>query len=272
MKFFLSLVLMLFAAQLSAKADPKHWAPDFLIVGAQKAGTTALHHFLLQHPEIVKQRGEVHFFDERFGKGAKWYQRRFPSDQNPNHLICDKSPYYLMHPTVPQRVHSLYPNVKILIVLRNPVDRAYSQFWMNKRSATKEPFATFEEAIDAEKNRLKGEEKKISNNPLYPCRTHRIYSYLGRGVYVKQIKRWLALFPREQIFIVDSNKLRNQPEDTMSQIFGFLGLPDCSLIQFRDKHSKYPPMNPETRKRLSDYFRPYNQELEELLGMKFNWN
>ena len=93
------------------------------------------------------------------------------------------------------------------------------------------------------------------------------------GIYVDQVKRWLSYFPREQILILSSKDLINDPKGTMTTVFEFIGLP---MYQNWKKHPyvshSYRPMNPDTRKELSDYFRPYNQQLEELLNMKFNWD
>lgn len=248
----------------------EEWAPDYLIIGAQKGGTTVLHDCIQQHPQVVKKPGEVHFFDVSFAKGPQWYKERFPPRPQPDHLIGDKSPYYLFHPLVPERVHSLYPHVKILIVLRNPVDRAYSHFWMNKRKEGKEPLETFEEAIEAEQMRLAGSEAKIKKHPNFNSKEHRVYSYLARGKYVKQIKRWMEYFPRKQILVISSTDLRNQPAKTMKKVYTFLGLAPF-VPRVRVTHSNYPPMNPETRTRLSNSYRPYNEELEKLLGRQFSW-
>lgn len=246
------------------------WTPDFLIIGAQKAGTTALYDFIKQHPKVVKKKLEVHFFDINFFLGVDWYQAQFAERPTPDHIIGDKSPYYMFHPYVPERVHSLYPKVKIIAILRNPVDRAYSQYWMNVRSANET--LSFEKALKAEHKRLKGENDNIKD-PTYPCRNHRRFSYLSRGIYVEQLRNWLTYFPREQLWVISSDDLRNDANTVLNQIFEFLGLPPHQIsILHPDKHSQYEPMDPNLRKSLVEYYRPYNEELEKFLNMKFNWN
>jgi hypothetical protein len=246
------------------------WQPDALIIGAQKSGTTPLYKFISQHPNIVYKDNEVHFFDINYQKGVHWYQSQFPKRTKDHFFIVDKSPYYILHPKVPELVDATYPDVKIIMILRNPVDRAYSQYMMNISSG-QEPLS-FEGALNAEDKRLAGEEEKLFTIPYYNSDQFRKFSYKTRGIYVTQIKRWLKFFPREQLLILKNEDLRENPDEVMEQVFAFLGLPHFFPTQPReDNHSTYPPMSPETRKRLAKFFHPYNQQLEELLGMKFNW-
>lgn len=252
-------------------AEDEPWAPDFIIVGAQKSGTTELFRYIKDHPLVVNKRGEIHFFDLQFSKGLGWYKQQFPKRPSPEYKIGDKSPYYLFHPLVPKRVAKMFPNVKILMILRNPTDRAYSQYWHNVRR--KREKISFEGVVKAEPQRLEGELEKILKNPKYNSFHYQHSSYLARGIYVDQVKRWLSYFPKEQIMILSSKDLRNDPNGTMARVFEFLGLPVFQdWKQHPDFYNVYPPMDPNTRKELSDYFRPYNQQLEELLNMKFNWD
>ena len=251
-------------------------SPDYLIIGAQKAGTTALHRFLNQHPlalgpnENVPRSGEIHYFDDNFDKGEAWYQACFFEKPTPDYITGDKSPYYLFHPLVAKRVYDLYPHIKLIIVLRNPIDRAYSHYWFNVRLGN-EPLKSFEKALSAETERLANEEEKFYRDPLYQSTKHRFFSYLARSRYVEQLKRWLAYFPLEQIHIVDAADLRDQPQETLNDVFAFLDLPPFDITPLPDKHKDYPPMRPETRARLKAYFQPYNQALEALLNRKFSW-
>lgn len=265
----LLLVAFLAFCQMSFAKEAEKWAPDYIIIGAQKSGTTPLYHFLKQHPQIVFKKGEVHFFDLMFAHGSRWYKNRFDKRPTPQHLIGDKSPYYMCHPKVPERVHSLYPNVKIIAILRNPIDRAYSHYWHNQR-AKREPLS-FKEAIAAEPERLAGEKEKLMKDPKYKSNNYRRYSYLERGHYAEQLKRWLEFFPKEQIMVISSSDLRNKTEEVMQNLFTFLNLPSFTPKAYKSGAHKYPAMNPEVRKELAAYFQPYNEELEALLGRKFNW-
>ncbi len=249
------------------------WAPDFIIIGAQKAGTTELQALINQHPMIVKKRkgarGETHFFDLQFEKGVKWYRSQFLPRTEMAKIIGEKSPYYMFHPLVPERVHSLFPKTKIIMILRNPIDRAYSQYWHNVTRYKRENLS-FEEAIAKEEARLSGEEKKLLTDPSYKSPNHQHYSYLARGRYLPQVKLWLSFFPKDQVLILNSDDFRIKPDKVMTQVFNFIGLDKCPLV-YSNKKSEYPPMDPGVRKKLSDYFRPYNVALEKHLGRKFNW-
>lgn len=246
--------------------------PDYFIIGAQKSGTTALFNLLQQHPKVAKQKGEIHFFDLNYAKGQDWYEKRFLGWHNHGLVAGDKSPYYLFQPLVAERLHHYYPDAKIFIVLRNPIDRSYSQYWFNRRGK-REKLETFEEAIEAEEKRLQGLKEQFDEDPLYKSFNYMHYSYLARSRYVEQIREWLKYFPRDQIMIVDSNDLRHHTVETLSQAFSFLGLPNFKVSDKNaHRHSEYPPMDPATRAKLSAYFQPYNQRLERLLNLHFNWD
>jgi hypothetical protein len=262
--------LMVFFLGESLHAKTEKWSPDFLIIGAQKSGTSALYYYLQQHPLVVKKASETRFFDCNFSKGVGWYKAQYPERKSPKQLIGDKSPFYLFHPDVSQRVFSLYPKVKIIIILRNPVDRAYSHYWLTVRGGHET--LSFEEALKAEYQRTKGLKEKVVHDLLDSAHTLRRYSYSQRGLYAEQIKPWLSLFPKEQILILSLNDLMANQKAVMEETFSFLGLePIWSLQPYVNDHP-YPPMNPETRKELVEYFRGPNQQLEELLGKKFNWD
>lgn len=264
---FLGLLVFLLGS-LQAEQD---WAPDFLIIGAQKSGTTVLYEFLNSHPMVVKKLDEVHFFDRNFEKGVEWYKNQFAPRPDPSYILGDKSPYYLFHPLAAQRAYALYPNVKIIVILRNPVDRAYSQYWMNVRGNV-EPLS-FKEAVQAEPSRLAGEKEKILADPLYKSYNYPKFSYLARGIYVDQLKEWFSYYPREQFLILSSDDLRKDPRQVMSEVYAFLGLPDyINNAWDNNRKSEYPPMGAGLRLKLKEHFKPYNQQLEELLERKFNWD
>ncbi len=247
------------------------WAPDFIIIGAQKSGTTSLIHYISQHPQVAKTETEIHFFDAHYKYGLEWYKKQFPERKGPDGILGEKSPYYLCHPLVPQRVFENYPEIKIILILRNPVDRAYSQFWMNKRNKSEQ--LSFEEALAAETGRLEGEYEKIIQDPNYDSYNYRKYSYCTRGIYIDQIRRWFDYFPSEQFLILTLNDLKNDPQGTMAQVFQFLEVPNYALSHYTEENAgkNYPPMDPSTRIQLAKFFEPYNEELEEFLGRKLNW-
>jgi hypothetical protein len=243
-----------------------------MIIGAQKAGTTALYAYLNQHPQNVKEMNEIHFYDVNYDKGMEWYKEKIPQKPDSSYIFGDKGPDYMLHPTIAERVYNDFPNIKLIVVLRNPVDRSYSQFWFNKRR-DREPLDTFEEAIANESELIFGEIEKQIADPFYVSWRHRRSGYLARSRYVEQLARWLEFYDREQLLVVDANNLRADPQNTMNEVFAFLGLDSFTVsTENGEKNSDYPPMDPEMRKTLLEYFKPYNANLEELLGQKFNWD
>ena len=183
--------------------------PNFLICGAQKAGTNSLYYYLEQHPEIsLSEKKEVHFFcwDFIYNKGIRWYEKHFISDSK---VIGEATPYYMFHPKVPKRIYETLPNSKLIFILRNPVSRAYSHYWHEVSSGWEDK--SFEEAISIEDSRIK-------KSQLH----HLHYSYLNRGKYAKQIQRFLDYFPKSQIMIIKTNDLYEKRNETLKKIFDFL--------------------------------------------------
>ncbi len=259
--------------------------PDFMIIGTQKGGTTSLYNYLVEHPSIAPiYVKEPHFFDIYFHKGSIWYRSHFPTSikkyykehvQKLDFVTGEASPYYMFHPLAAERVAKTLPHVKLILVLRNPVDRAYSQYQHQLRQPGVEPLS-FEEAIDREEERLAGEEKKLIENPTCASFNHRHYSYLARGRYVEQIPAWLKLFPKEQFLILKSEELFSDSTEVLKQTCEFLGVPPARLKEQKDEYrqfnkASYSKMLPETRARLLEYFQPYNARLYELLGRDFGW-
>ena len=206
--------------------------PDFLILGAQKSGTTSLFQYLMQHHQIASSfNKEVHYFDWNYSRGASWYRAFFPTRQHVarrerslgRYLCGEATPYYLFHPDVPRRVHSLLPAAKFIVVLRNPVERAYSHY--QHSVARGHETCSFEEAIDREPERLLGEEEKLLREENYISKPHIRHSYFSRGCYADQLQRWLEHYPLESFVIVRADELGADPQRVCDAITGFLELP-----------------------------------------------
>ena len=259
---------------------PPVGGPDFLIIGAQKAGTTSLFEYLIRHPDVAAPvKKELHFFDvpDRFRRGVAWYRELFPS-LNPSlsghtsrrQVTGEASPYYLFHPRVPASVVGLFPQVKLIALLRNPADRAYSQYQMWVR-AGREPLS-FDEAIAAEAERLEGAEARLLADSNHTDEVHRRHSYLARGVYVDQLARWTQHFGREQMLILKTEDLFADTQRIIAEVFEFLGLPQAQLdLSERYNVRAYDPLPSTSRDRLIEYFEPHNRRLYEFLGRDFEW-
>lgn len=257
--------------------------PDFIIIGAQRCGTTSLYNYLTKHPCVVSSyKKEVHFFDINFGKGLAWYRAHFfPSFlykyyikqiSKQDMVAGEASPYYIFHPHAPKRISEIVPRVKLIVLLRNPVDRAYSHY----RNEVKLEVETlsFEDAIEREEERLRGDVEKVLEDENYYSFNHQHYSYLSRGVYVDQLKIWMNLFPNEQILILKSEDFFNNPPTIFKRVIEFLNLPIWEPKEYRKYNIGWlaRKMNATIRKRLIDYFEPHNQRLYEYLGVNLGWN
>jgi hypothetical protein len=260
---------------------PMRLMPNYIIIGAQRCGTTSLHNYLVEHPHIIPAvQKEVHFFDMKFHKGTLWYRAHFPAwlhkyyvkfSRQQALITGEGSPYYIFHPLVPGRIAKTLPQVKLIVLLRNPVDRAYSHYWLAVRR--RKETCSFEEALKCEPERLQGEREKIINFETYHSHAYQLHSYLARGIYVDQLKVWRALFPSEQMLILCSEEFYADPPASMNRVFAFLGLPAWTLKDYNPYQAgDYPQMNPIIRKQLVDYFRPHNERLFNYLGLDFDWD
>ena len=256
--------------------------PDFIVIGAAKAGTTSLYGWLSGHPYVSPaSTKEVHFFDYNFFRGKDWYRTHFPLEQEraafeQEHgrpfLTGEASPSYVSHYWAPQRIAAMLPGVKLIMLLRNPVDRAYSQFRMSQREG-EEPLESFEEALAKEDARLDAERARSLADPRYNSWPIGCWSYQMRSRYAEQLERWLPLFPREQFLFCDSQELSSQPEQALQRVYDFLGLPRDESRDLPFLHTgEYDPLPPDVRERVSEYFQPHNERLYELLGVDYGWN
>ena len=259
--------------------SPIRIMPSFIIIGAKKCGTTSVFYYLSKHSNVgASIRKEISYFDINFAKGNLWYKSFFPislpGNESPYLLTGEATASYICHPQAPQRIAKVLPQVKLIALLRNPVDRAYSHYHHTKRMGRED--LSFEEAIKQEEFRVKQIEK-IENN-IYKLRGnyHKAYNYtyLSSGLYAEQLENWFSQFNKKQLLILKSEDYFSHPETIFQQILDFLKLPNWSPKQFQ-KHnynSYLQKMDSNTRKHLIEYFQPHNEKLYELLGVDFGWN
>lgn len=250
--------------------------PDFLIIGAQKCGTTFLYNLLTEYPYVSRaSTKEVHFFSRHFDRGIDWYRSHFPplADNEARRVITgEASPFYLFHPHAARRAAATVPRAKLIVLLRNPVDRAYSHYHHQLRMGH-ETLPTFEEAIEAEESRLQGEKDRMLANEHYASLNYPRFSYLSRGVYVDQLPEWYRLFGGDRVLVLKSEDFFDRPLANLKRVMRFLDLPEWEpeTVKVRSKRYSYTQMNLVTRQRLSDYFEPHNRKLYEFLGSDFGW-
>lgn len=255
--------------------------PDYLLIGAAKSGTTTLQGWLGDHPFVVPaSTKEVHYFDYYYWWGEDWYRTHFPlaadraefaREHGRPFITGEASPTYLSHQWAPGRIARELPHVKLLLALRNPVDRAYSQYQMSVREDLED--LPFEEAIDREMERLAPELDRVRRDRHHRSLPLAKHSYLYRSHYDEQVERWLGLFPRERFHVVRAEDLAATPEETLAGVHAFLGLPPHRQEGRQNLHTaSYDPMADATRARLVEYFRPRNERLSTLLGFDVGWD
>ncbi|PXF30086.1 hypothetical protein WH50_17145 [Pokkaliibacter plantistimulans] len=231
---------------------------DFLVGGAQKAGTTALFNYLKSHPDLVCPRAkELHYFDKEEAWGSSSYlQSFFPKDRAG--IFFESTPVYLYWKLAPARIFQHNPNIKIAFVLRNPIERAYSHW--NMECHRGKDNIDFYAAITREKDRC------AEFLPLQ----HRNYSYTDRGFYSEQIARYYELFSKAQIHLIRYEDLKDNHSDVLSSLYDFLGIRQVPAPHFERKHNipYTSPMSQEAREYLIEIYRPEVKRLEEMTG----WN
>ena len=243
--------------------------PDFLILGAQKAGTTALYAYLRWHPEITGPSfKEVSFFDRHYAKGERWYRAHMPVRRRS--LVGEASPSYLLHPLAPERVAGMLPGARLIALVRNPVDRAFSHY-QHEVALGREPLS-FEDAVDREDERMQGELERMLRDPSYFSLAWWNYTYIARGRYAEQLERWFAAFPREQLLVLFTEELSADTAATYRRVLDFLGVTARDLESYpRIFDRDYADMNPGTRARLHKEFENPNRRLASLLGRDLPW-
>ncbi len=207
--------------------------PDFLGIGTQKGGTTYLYELLKHHPQVfLAYPKEQHFFSLHWHRGFDWYCNQF--DKAVTGQICGEiTPYYMFHPEAPSRIASLLPKVKLVVLLRDPVERALSQYFHSCRLGL-EPL-NLEEAFAEESRRLIACAEILKNG--LPHISHQQHSYLSRSRYEVQLQRFKLLFTSDQILLLRSEDLFSSPSATWEKIINFLNLIEISC----------PPIKPVYR-------------------------
>ncbi|MEP6486115.1 tetratricopeptide repeat protein [Microcoleus vaginatus GB2-A3] len=239
--------------------------PNFIIIGSQRCGTTSLYTYLAQHPQILTPiKKEMDFFSWHFDRGIDWYLAHFPPmPPGEQFLTGEASPSYFDSREAPARLYSLFPEAKLIVLLRNPVDRAISQFY--RLTGLNWEARSLDRAISDEVERL-------NQNPEYII-GEEPGNYLARGRYIEFIKNWRNLFPKEQLLILKSEDFYAGTAGTLKQVLEFLDLPEYQLSEYQNANpGSYQPVNQSVRDWLRNYFRPYNQQLEEYLSRDFNWS
>lgn len=269
------------SVRMGSATAPRRQLPAFVLVGAQRAGTTSLFRALMSHPWVFPANFHkgVNYFDVNYTRSFSWYQGHFPTEAylrrhtrgtGARPITFEASGYYMFHPCAAERMACHLPDVRVLAMLRDPVERAYSA-WKHE-SARGFETETFERALELEDERLAGEVHRIQSDPHYYSHAHRHHAYRGRGEYVVQLRRILDHFPADRVHTIDSETFFERPEDTYTGVLDFLDLPQVHPDTF-DRWNGRPssPMPDSTRAQLLDHFRGPDEALAGLLGRRPAW-
>lgn len=253
--------------------------PDFLVVGTQRGGTTSLFRAFEQHPQVVRptfNKG-INYFDTNYHRGRGWYRAHFPLARTVRrdvpagrYAAFEASGYYMFHPLAPARIARDMPDVKIVAMLRDPVERAFSA-WKHENARGFDPL-TFEDAIAQEAQRTRGERARMIADERYQSHAYRHYSYTARGDYATQLREFYHRLPSDQIYVLYSESFFTDPERELGLLTDFLGVDRAGGIEF-DRHNARPsgPMPGQSREVLTELYASQVDELESLVGRRPPW-
>jgi hypothetical protein len=206
----------------------------------------------------------------------KWYRSFFPfwfrsKTEKLKWITGEATPYYIFHPLACERVRLELPSVKLIILIRNPIDRALSHYHHEVKSGFES--LSFRQAVLEEENRISGERERIVNDQPYRSFAYQHFTYIKRGLYLEQISKWEDHFSQDQILILVSEEFFSNPASTLDLVCNFLEIKNykpSSLGRYND--GQYPPMDTGTRQMLRDYYKPHNQRLEDHLKVNLDWD
>lgn len=237
--------------------------PAYLVVGTKRGGSTSLQAYLAAHPSVrgpVSGKG-THYFDVHHRRGQRWYRSQFPARAPGSGWIAgEASPYYMFHPGSLDWIAQELPGVKLIVLLRDPVDRAHSHY--QHEVARGFEHLSFDDALDAEPARVRSGGDH--------ARRH--FTYLQRGHYLEHLREMHRRFPPERVLVLQSEELFRDPRAAVSRTCDFLGIPDADVGELRPhKALAYEPLAPATRERLASYFFDRNAGLYAYLGRDLGW-
>jgi hypothetical protein len=255
--------------------------PGFIVVGAQRSGTTSLFSLLAEHPQVCRpafSKG-IGYFDLNYARGEQWYRGHFPvrhaarfRTRRWGHAVTfESSGYYMFHPLAAGRIARDLPGVRIVMMLRDPVERAASAH-AHELARGFEVEADFSRALELEEERLRGEVERIVADPQYESHSHRHHAYLARGRYIEQIQQFRAAGLGDRLVVIDADAFFADQERVFLVLQRSLGLkawtaPGARRLNVRPRIS----MDDDLRSRLREHFRPYDEQLEPFLGAMPTW-
>jgi hypothetical protein len=259
-------------------SSPFRVLPECFVIGVVRSGTTSLYHYLSQHPCITSSTyDELGYFDDNYHLGINWYKSLFPTKFTKNKIIkkhgkfltYDVTPFYIYNPLVARRILESFPKAKIISNLRNPIDRAYSNYIIMLQGG--DTTKTFEEMVQIAMDEIDKNKSKL-NDEAYIVDTF-YENILARGFYADQLEIWFEKFQKKQLLMIPSEDLAQKTDQVLAEVFEFLDLPYFKIKDFTKQNKReYPPMNDETRKLLIEFYKPHNEKLYSLINQHFDWD
>ncbi|MFC4335676.1 sulfotransferase family protein [Salininema proteolyticum] len=257
--------------------------PSFLLCGGQRCGTTSLYRALSQHPAVLKpnlHKG-VHYFDTAYHKGPAWYRGHFPTRATAKRVqdqtglsaqAFESSPYYLYHPLAAGRIAADLPGAKVIVLVRDPVERAWSQH-AHELARGFETESDFTSALSLEPERLHGQDDLLAADPRHYSFCHQHHAYRARGQYADHLDRFAETLGAERVLAVDSGRFFARPEETFERILRFLGLPWIGSVEFKrhNGRGRPSPLRDDVRAELEAHYEPYDERLTAWLGHEPSW-
>jgi hypothetical protein len=260
--------------------------PSFLIIGTQKGGTTSLHEYLIQHPKLIAPvKKELHFFDTK--NTITNYLNNFPKEYFTNSISFESTPRYMYYPDAGKKIFNFNPKMKFIVLLRNPVKRAFSAW--NMYSQMKSDFHLQKFFKDSERNNhlekihsLLYENDFPSFKQWVDIETGKDFdeeliepSIIRRGYYKEQIDYYLKYFPKKQFLFIETESLKNETLTILNSVSDFLGIKPFNNLALdlkrRHERSYAGSLSPEMYEFLSNHFQQKNRGLEELVDLKLSW-
>ncbi len=273
----------------------QHWdfttkrQPDFLVIGLFKCGTTSFYRYLTQHPQVLPAVAkEIRYLSGDTANDLDYYLSHFPAVSHPNYFTGEATPRYFILPNIAQQIKDWFPGIKLILLLRNPIKRAISGFYHGNQFSYRYLNKSLndirrldinfirEKIFEIKKMQklshfqwLKFLAKKSKQNLKI---NDEIAFHIAFSLYINYLPEWFEHFPKEQLLILKSEDLFTNPASTMKQAYNFLGLPDHPLNEYRNANrNSYPDISLSLYQQLTEFFQPYNQQLEDYLGRKFDW-
>ena len=274
-------IINLDVIDLDPREKPAHISPDFIVVGAMKSATSAIYDYLCRHSRVVDRKPkEIHFLSKHhvYQQGWNWYLSQFAIKQDiagdRPRLIGEASPSYIASLNAPKQTKAAFPQAKIIVSLRNPVDRAISHYYHQVNRVKDEP-RNIEDAFSAAEIAKSIAAIESFGGDEIALRRDKIWNttrYLYGGLYARHLKNWLKSFPPEQLLILDYHQLETNPNLFLHRLFSFLNLQDEIPADVEKVYANnYPDAPPEVRNRLNDYFKTYNRELNAMPQINLSW-